>query len=139
MTSELTVYMLPHRYEVLNRALYGDEHGSGQRTLDLEMISGQKNLDIKLPVLCMYENNLLCLNTKIDKDDWLLLCNIVAIDGKVKVVFDDGKRDYLAKLTLSGAKPPKDGGLKIKLRWKEIDDAKITLEKSVRWIKRILK
>jgi hypothetical protein len=69
----------------------------------------------------------------------LLLCNIVAIDGKVKVVFDDGKRDYLAKLTLSGAKPPKDGGLKIKLRWKEIDDAKITLEKSVRWIKRILK
>lgn len=51
MTPQLTAYMLPHRHTTLSRALYGDEYGSGERFLKLEMISGQDSLNVKMPVV----------------------------------------------------------------------------------------
>jgi hypothetical protein len=39
MIPELTVYMLPNHHGALNTSLYGDEYGSGERTLNLEMVS----------------------------------------------------------------------------------------------------
>ncbi|KAH8732656.1 hypothetical protein GQ44DRAFT_667906 [Phaeosphaeriaceae sp. PMI808] len=140
MDSELTVYMLQHRHDALSRALYGDEHGCGERTLKLEMISGQENLDIELPVLCRYENNSPVLVTsKIDKSEWVSLYNTVEARGRVKVILYDGTSDYLAKLTILGAKPPSDGGNKMKFYWKESDDNMEFLEKGIGWITKRLK
>lgn len=139
MTQELSVYMLPHRYNTFERTLYGDEHGFGERTLSLEMVSGQNDLDIKLPLRCRYKDNMPILSTAIDKKDWMLLCSIVASDRVVRVIFDDRKRDHLAKLTIPGAKPPSDGGVEMTFHWEETDDALLLMEKSVRWIKRKLK
>ncbi|QRC97890.1 hypothetical protein JI435_152270, partial [Parastagonospora nodorum SN15] len=139
MTQELSVYMLPHRYNTFERTLYGDEHGFGERTLSLEMVSGQNDLDIKLPLRCRYKDNMPILSTVIDKKDWMLLCSIVNSDRVVRVIFDDRKRDHLAKLTIPGAKPPRDGGVEMILHWEETDDALLLMEKSVRWIKRKLK
>ncbi|EAT77452.1 hypothetical protein SNOG_15227 [Parastagonospora nodorum SN15] len=79
------------------------------------------------------------LSTVIDKKDWMLLCSIVNSDRVVRVIFDDRKRDHLAKLTIPGAKPPRDGGVEMILHWEETDDALLLMEKSVRWIKRKLK
>jgi hypothetical protein len=47
MTPELTVYMLPSRHCALSTSLYGEEHGSGERILSLDMVSGQDNLNIQ--------------------------------------------------------------------------------------------
>lgn len=69
MTLRLTVYMLPHRYSVLSRALYGKEYGFGERVLQFDMVSGQDNLDIKIPVLCQYMSNQLVLIAQGNKDD----------------------------------------------------------------------
>jgi hypothetical protein len=113
--TELAVSMLPHRYKTLCKALYGEEHGFGERILRLELMSGQENLDIRIPVLCRYKDNTPSFATTIHKDYWPLLCNIVVVDGQVKVIFDDGERNYLAKLMVLDAKPPSDGGVVMRL------------------------
>lgn len=138
MIPELTVYMLPNRHGALNTSLYGNEHGFGERVLNLDMVSGQDNLDIKLPVLCRYaKDSLPILSTEINKNEWTLLCNAVATDwkGNVKVIFDDGTRDHLAKITLPGGKPPSDGGVQMRLCWKETEEANLLLGKGLGWIK----
>jgi hypothetical protein len=109
--TELTIFMLPHRFEAFSKTLDGDEHGFGERILRLEMVSGQRNLDIKLPVVCRYEDNMLTFFAMIHKNYWLLLGNSVVVDGHVKVIFDDGEHDYLAKLAIPGAKPPREGSV----------------------------
>jgi hypothetical protein len=68
MTPELTVYMLPCRYEAFSEVLYGDEYGFGEHTLTLEVVSGQYYLDVTLRVLCRYNSNLPTSSTRIDKD-----------------------------------------------------------------------
>jgi hypothetical protein len=136
MTAELNVYILQHRYEALNTALYGEGYGFGERILDLEMESGQRNLDIKLPVLCRYENNVPVLQTNINRTHWRTLYDMVATDVTVKVILNDGRRDHLAKLKIPGSRPPRDGGVEMRLCWKETDDS--VMEKGVRWIKRRL-
>ncbi|KAF1911540.1 hypothetical protein BDU57DRAFT_524070 [Ampelomyces quisqualis] len=130
------VYMLPQRHEALSAALYGEEYGFGERIMFLDLVSGQDNLWIKMQILCHYENNLPILETRIDKDQWKLFCDIVAGHGVVKIILDDGARDHLAKVTAFGAAAPSDGGVEMGFVWKEIDDAMILLEKSVRWIKK---
>jgi hypothetical protein len=62
----------------------------------------------------------------------------VAIHGHVKVIFDDGERDYLAKLTVLEAKPASDGGVIMRFYRDENDDASIRFEKVVHMIKRKL-
>jgi hypothetical protein len=68
MISELTVNMLPCRYKAFSEVLYGDEYGFRERTLTLQMMPGQDNLNVKLPMLCRYKFNLPILSTRIDKD-----------------------------------------------------------------------
>jgi hypothetical protein len=52
----------------------------------------------------------------------MLLHGIAATDGGVKVIFEDGTRGHLAKLTIPGAKPPSDGGVAMRLCREETDD-----------------
>jgi hypothetical protein len=74
MPFELVVYILNHRYLALNKALYGEEHGFGERIRLLEMVSGQRGFEIKLPVLCRCVKDLPFLETgRIEK---LALCDI---------------------------------------------------------------
>lgn len=136
MAPELTVYMLPHRHETLSATLYGEEYGFGERIMTLDLQSGQDNLWIDLPILCRYEDNLPSLSTRTDKEQWKLFCNIVASQGVMKIILYDGVRDHLAKITVFGAAPPSDGGVKMKFVWKEMDDAMILLENSVKWLKK---
>jgi hypothetical protein len=137
MTPELTVYMLPSRHCALSTSLYGEEHGSGERILSLDMVSGQDNLNIKLPVLCRYtQDSFPILSTEINKNEWTLLCNIVAgARNHVKVIFDDSSRDHLAKITIPGTEPPRDGGVKMSFCRIETDEAKLLLGKGLGWIK----
>lgn len=130
--------MLPHRHETLSAALYGEEYGSSERIMALDLQSGQDNLWIDLLVLCRYEDNLSSLSTRIDKDQWKLFCNMVASQGVVKIILYDGIRDHLAKVTAFGAAPPSDGGVKMRFVWKEMDEAMILLEKSVKWLKKMM-
>jgi hypothetical protein len=76
MPFELVVYILNHRYLALNKALYGEEHGFGERIRLLEMVSGQRRFEIKLPVLCRYVHELPFLETGQIKK--LALCDIIS-------------------------------------------------------------
>ena len=137
MPPELTVYMLPHRHALLSLALYGPSHGSGLRTLDLSMLSGERHIELKVPVLCRYENNVPVLETKnVEKSEWELLCSIVQSEGRVKVIFDDGNKDHLGKLGVPGGEKPRDGGVEMVLRWKEGEGV---LGRGVRWLRGKLK
>jgi hypothetical protein len=104
--TKVTVYILSHRHEALYKALYGEEHGFGERVTHLGMVSGQEDIDSRMPVLCRYKDSTPSFVTTIYKDYWLLLCNIVAVDGHVKVILDHGECNYLAKLMVLDAKPP---------------------------------
>lgn len=128
--------MLSHRHETLSAALYGEEYGFGERIMTVDALSGQDNLRIDIPVLCRYEDNLPILSTRIEKDQWKLFCNMVASQGVVKIIMYDGTRDHLTKVTVSGAASLGDGGVEMRFVWKEMDDAMILLENSVKWLER---
>jgi hypothetical protein len=61
---------------------------------------------------------------------------MVASQGVVKIILYDGIRDHLAKVTAFGAAPPSDWGVKMRCVWKEMDEAMVLLEKSVKWLKK---
>ena len=132
--------MLPHRHAALSLALYGPEHGSGERTLDLEMLSGERHIELKLPLLCRYENNVPVLETKdVEKAEWELLCSIVESEGRVRVILDDGNKEYLGKLGVLGGEKPRDGGVEVVVRWREGEDVRRVLGRGVEWLRGKLK
>ncbi|KAH7061665.1 hypothetical protein BKA63DRAFT_588273 [Paraphoma chrysanthemicola] len=131
--------MLPCRHDAFQAALFGANHGFGERVILLEIASTERNLKIKLPIHSRYEMKvpvLMC--PEADKNDWLLLCNIVATDQVLQVMYDDGKRDHLAKLAVDGAGQTSDGGIPMKFYWKEHDEAMIALGRGLHWIRRKL-
>lgn len=75
------------------------------------------------------------LQARTKRDAWTHLCDIVAASSHVKVIFDDGEKDHLAKLVAVDGKVPRDGGVEVRFMWKETDDAIILLDKGLRWIK----
>jgi hypothetical protein len=140
MARELTAYLLPHRHSALSHALYGSEHGSGECTPALTMVSGEVNLDLNKAVLCYYENNVpALLTTKVDSAEWDLLCSVVERADSVNVIFDDGERDFLAKLGVSGGAKPRDGGVEVRFQWKEKGEAIVLWEKGIRWVRKKFK
>lgn len=139
MTQELTAYLLAPRYTALNQALYGPETGSGERTPALKMISGQTNLKINVNVTCYYESNVpVLVATEIDKAEWELLCHIVHEQGSVKAIFEDGEREYLAELGTPGRPKPRDGGVEVRVWWKE-DEVMVLWEKGIKWVREKLR
>lgn len=140
MTQELPVYMLPYRHAALSLALYGPVHGFGERTLALEMVSGQINLEINIPVLCHCENNVPALVTsRMDKAEWELLCSVVESDGNINVIIDDGEKDHLATLGVPAGRRPRDGGVEVRFWWKESDEVVRVMERGRRWVREKLK
>lgn len=132
MSRELIAYMLAHRHSALNKTLYGEEHGFGERTLELEMLSTQRHIEIRMPVLCRYANNSPIPESRlVEQSDWSALCSIVANEGGVRVTFSDGTSDFRAKLVMPDAELPRDGDVKVLFCWKESDDTIVTLRRGL--------
>lgn len=139
MTTELVAHMRLSHYKGLWRALYGSDHGFGERKVKLNLTSGQRGFTIEMPITCHYEDNRPVLSTRgVSKSEWATLCKLVTDESVLKVIFFDDSHDFLARVTPVGAKPPKLDMYQVKFRWQEDDEVALVLKKSIKWITEIL-
>ncbi|KAF3040052.1 hypothetical protein E8E12_001948 [Didymella heteroderae] len=139
MTTELVAHMRLSHYKGLWQALYGSTHGFGERKLKLNLTSAQRGVTVEMPIVCHYEDNVPILATRgVTKSEWAALCKLISDENVLKVILFDQERDILARITSTGAKPPKVDLYQIKFRWQEDDEVAIALKKGMKWISSIL-
>ncbi|OAL07125.1 hypothetical protein IQ06DRAFT_209658, partial [Phaeosphaeriaceae sp. SRC1lsM3a] len=68
-----------------------------------------------------------------------LLCDVVQVRSHVQVILDDGRRYHLAKLVAVGGRAPRDGGVEMRVVWKEMGGDMLLLERGLQWIKEKVK
>jgi len=133
---KLTVSMRTSALKALEEALYGSEHGFGERTLPLEMRSRTSGFCIKLPLICRYEDNKpTLLLDKVTKHVWDLLCGHVEEERIIKIKLDNGAETYDARLSIPGREPLERKRAEVNLQWQEYEEAKHALKKGLEWIK----
>jgi hypothetical protein len=139
MTTELVAHMRLSHYKALWRILYGSSHGFGERKLKLSMTSAQSGFIIEMPIVCVYEDNVPVLTTQgVSKSEWSALCKLISDESVLKVIFFDHAEDFLARITATGAKPPKVDLYQIKFRWQEDDEVARAWKRGVQWISGML-
>lgn len=139
MTTELVAHMRLSHYKGLWQALYGSTHGFGERKLKLNLTSAQRGCVVEMPIACHYEDNIAVLSTRgVSKSEWSAFCKLVSDESALKVIFFDQDHDFLARITASGAKPPKNDLYQIRFHWQDDDEVTLALRKGIKWISGIL-
>lgn len=139
MATDLIAHMRLSHYKGLWQALYGSTLGSGERKLKLNLTSAHRGVVVEMPIVCHYEDNLPILSTRgVSKSEWSALCKMISDEGVLKVILFDQEHDFLARITSTGAKPPKVDLYQIKFRWQEDDEVALALKKGIKWISSIL-
>lgn len=139
MTTDLVAHMRLSHYKGLWQALYGSTHGYGERKLKLNLTSAQRGCVVEMPIVCHYEDNVAILSTRgVSKSEWSAFTKLVSDESVLKVIFFDEDRDFLARITPSNAKSPKNDLYQIKFRWQNDDEVTLALKKGMKWISGIL-
>jgi hypothetical protein len=90
-THELTVSIKTSDFEALNVALYGPEHGFGERTLALRMTSRSSRYYIALPNTCRYSDNQPSISTdRVIPLTWVVLCELAGDEPFLRVKLSHG-------------------------------------------------
>ncbi|KAL6702481.1 hypothetical protein ACN47E_001636 [Coniothyrium glycines] len=133
----LLIYMPPHEFELLSSSLYGDEHGLGERTLSLNMLSREKRVDLRMPVICKYKDNMPTFVTdRVSKEKWFDLCGLVLEESTFKIVLSTGSFDYRARIAHQDIKPLKQDRTRTIFEWiDEEEDAVAVLKEGLHWIR----
>jgi hypothetical protein len=114
--------MTVNEFVALEQALYGHEHGFGERILNLEMRSRSPRFNIMLPVTCRYLGNRPAVSTdRVIDLTWDTLCSFAAEEEFIRVEFYTGVDSYDARLSLPGKIPLEDDRTETSLRWQEYD------------------
>jgi hypothetical protein len=133
---ELTVSMSVNEFVALDKALYGHEHGFGERILNLEIRSRSPRFNIKLPVTCRYSRNRPKFSTdRVTDSNWDMLCSFAAEEEFLRVEFCNSADSYDVRLSLPGKIPLEDFRTEMSLIWQKHDEAKIILRKGINWMK----
>lgn len=128
--------MPPGDFALLNNTLYGNEHGLGERMLNLKLSSREKGLQLKMPVVCKYKDNMPSLVTdRVSKEKWLDLYHLVREESTLKISFSNGSSRYVGRIAHKDVKPLKQDRIKMEFRWlDEEEDAAAMFKEGISWI-----
>ncbi|KAF1833037.1 hypothetical protein BDW02DRAFT_399852 [Decorospora gaudefroyi] len=123
----------------LSQALYGSEHGFGERILALQMTSRSPRYRIEFPICCRYKDNIPSFTAdRVVRETWDALCGFASEEPFLRVKLAHDGSSYYARVSVPGNMPVQEGRVEVRLSWREYDEVRMVLRRGVEWVKKKL-